>query len=633
MTDLPTSDFAPSNGLFADSTHNVQLGKRPSNLFLMSLETQETRMESIIATKPPLSPVSTHQSQRTSGSSTLPRAPQTNQPIGAVASLAISGGISQEELLRLGQNRPPPVSIRSTRAAAVTTRVSGFRGGPRRGHHTAPPGTVHIGRTTRVTRCDICLSPPSSTFCSFHPSPRSSPLHLTRVGGIATDNNDRKSSLPVLPTDQLVRVGPGNVVSTKGQNYARINCYLQPYKSASVDTISESASPPNAAKNARTSFVSPISSRISMLSDTADNVGSSAHFPASPGGHSTSSADAVSRNANIGSCPIPSNSEEAVHFFGSSFTNATADTPTTGDLETTIPDNLTRHSPVRVDSYQQRLYHQHIARSFRNLRRYRHIYGDSLTSELAFIKAPSSEERENPSASASTIQHRRSSADEALITRGDSEKQALSPPSPPPFSPVRQKISNVEQRRRRRHLFISHRNAHSETQRMRRTEETIPVATVIVALENDGNAKPSKFLWLHRRCFVYNGYIFLISLTESVASTIASKITPSTSPPSLCEGSWCHALANCELTWSDVGDTDLHSITNCGLLQSSQLYPLSCTFRVQNHAEEDNLNEYTYRIYFLQQDQRLERVIAELKRDGGLTFNTGRRQLLTPPEG
>lgn len=38
----------------------------------------------------------------------------------------------------------------------------------------------------------------------------------------------------------------------------------------------------------------------------------------------------------------------------------------------------------RGDSYQQRLYHQHIARSFRNLRRYRHIYGDSVRSIIYF---------------------------------------------------------------------------------------------------------------------------------------------------------------------------------------------------------------------------------------------------------
>ncbi|VUZ53867.1 unnamed protein product [Hymenolepis diminuta] len=140
----------------------------------------------------------------------------------------------------------------------------------------------------------------------------------------------------------------------------------------------------------------------------------------------------------------------------------------------------------RGESYQQRLYHQHIARSFRNLRRYRHIYGDSLTSVLTSPKAPSSVDQENPTASAPTIQHRRSSADEALIIRGDSDKRARSPPSPPPSSSTKQNISNVEQRRRRRHLFISHRTVHSETQKW--IDETIPVATVIVTLENDENA-------------------------------------------------------------------------------------------------------------------------------------------------
>lgn len=105
---------------------------------------------------------------------------------------------------------------------------------------------------------------------------------------------------------------------------------------------------------------------------------------------------------------------------------------------------------------------------------------------LTSPKAPSSVDHENPTASAPTIQHRRSSADEALITRGDSDKRALSPPSPPPSSSTKENISNVEQRRRRRHLFISHRTVHSETQKW--IDETIPVATVIVTLENDENA-------------------------------------------------------------------------------------------------------------------------------------------------
>ncbi|VUZ53865.1 unnamed protein product, partial [Hymenolepis diminuta] len=125
-------------------------------------------------------------------------------------------------------------------------------------------------------------------------------------------------------TDQLVRVGPGNVVSTRGQSYARINWYPQPYKSTSVDTTSGSVSPPNALKNTPNSggginIESAISSRVSVLSDTTDNVESGVPFPVSPGGHSTSSADALPRNPNMGSSPIPSTSEEAVHFFGSSF--------------------------------------------------------------------------------------------------------------------------------------------------------------------------------------------------------------------------------------------------------------------------------------------------------------------------
>ncbi|KAM3176805.1 hypothetical protein ACTXT7_005768 [Hymenolepis weldensis] len=104
---------------------------------------------------------------------------------------------------------------------------------------------------------------------------------------------------------------------------------------------------------------------------------------------------------------------------------------------------------------------------------------------------------------------------------------------------------------------------------------------------------------------------------------LGDETKPSTSPPTLCEGSWCQPLVNCELNWLDVADTDLHSIANCGLLQSSQLHPLCCTFRVQYHAEKDGksasldnaLSEYTCRMYFLQQDQRIEGVIAELKAD------------------
>ncbi|KAL5966711.1 hypothetical protein TSMEX_005557, partial [Taenia solium] len=135
-------------------------------------------------------------------------------------------------------------------------------------------------------------------------------------------------------------------------------------------------------------------------------------------------------------------------------------------------------------TYQQRLYHQHIARSVRNLRRYRHIYGDSFTSVLASTKAPSSEERENSTSSIPSMQHRRSSADEALIARVVSGKEEpISPPSPPPSST--RLMLNLEQRCRRRHLFISHRSVQSESQRQ--VDEAIAVATVIVALESDEN--------------------------------------------------------------------------------------------------------------------------------------------------
>lgn len=252
-------------------------------------DAEEIRRDAALVSKPPLSPVFIHlphPSHRSPGSSTLPRLPQGSVSIGAVASLALSGGMSQEELLKLGQNRPPPVSIRSTRAAAVVARGGGLRSGPRRGHHTAPPGTVQIGRMTRVTRCDICLSPPSSALCSFNASPRSSPLHLTRVGGIVVNNNDRKSSLPLLSSHQLVRVGPGNVLSTRGQSYARINWYPQPYKPASGETPPDSTSPP---PQPPTQIGSAISSRNSVLSDSLDNPEGGQPAPVSPSGNSASS--------------------------------------------------------------------------------------------------------------------------------------------------------------------------------------------------------------------------------------------------------------------------------------------------------------------------------------------------------
>lgn len=107
-----------------------------------------------------------------------------------------------------------------------------------------------------------------------------------------------------------------------------------------------------------------------------------------------------------------------------------------------------------------------------------------LTSVLASTKAPSSEERENSTSSIPSMQHRRSSADEALISRVvDGKEEPASPPSPPPSSA--KLMSNFEQRRRRRHLFISHRAVHSEAQRQ--VEEAIAVATVIVTLESDEN--------------------------------------------------------------------------------------------------------------------------------------------------
>lgn len=242
-----------------------------------------------MASKPPLSPIATHRPQlprRTSGSNTLPRAPRNLSQLGAVASLAVDGGLSEEELIRLGQNRhacPPPSY--TPRASAIAARGGVVRTTPRRGHHTAPPGTVQIGRVIRVTRCDICLSPPNSGLCSFNSSRRSSPLHLTRVGGIAPEA-DRKASLPSLPADQLervVRIGPGNSVSVGGHSYARINWHPQPYKSTSTDT-----SPPPFKEGGDVHADNAISSRISMISDI-DNAESVRTMPVSPSAHSASS--------------------------------------------------------------------------------------------------------------------------------------------------------------------------------------------------------------------------------------------------------------------------------------------------------------------------------------------------------
>ena len=103
----------------------------------------------------------------------------------------------------------------------------------------------------------------------------------------------------------------------------------------------------------------------------------------------------------------------------------------------------------------------------------------------------------------------------------------------------------------------------------------------------------------------------LRSLRRPLSHALYPLFQPSKYPPSLCEGSWSHALSKCQLTWTDVADTDMRSIANCGLLQSSQLYPLCCTLRV--HDTTAAVPDYTCRMYFLQQDQQLEALIAQLK--------------------
>lgn len=62
-----------------------------------------------------------------------------------------------------------------------------------------------------------------------------------------------------------------------------------------------------------------------------------------------STVEALTRNLNLGSCPIPSTSEEAVHFFGSSYTATTADstTVTTTTATMTAFDAVMRRSPPK----------------------------------------------------------------------------------------------------------------------------------------------------------------------------------------------------------------------------------------------------------------------------------------------
>lgn len=247
------------------SNDNVSENTRP----ISAVNRDVTESQSVISSKPPLSPIATHRpplSHFASGACTLPHSPRNTTSFGAVASLAIGSGLSEEELIKLGQNRHPcPPQYRTTpRSSAVAVRGGLLsRTTPRRVHHTAPPGTVYIGR---IARCDRLLSPSGSGQCSYNSSLRSSPLHLTRVGGIATEG-DRKSSLPSIPADEMekvVRIGPGNSVSVGGHCYARINWNPQPYKSSSTE-----ASPPAPLYRTEKYLDNVhISSRTSMLSDT-----------------------------------------------------------------------------------------------------------------------------------------------------------------------------------------------------------------------------------------------------------------------------------------------------------------------------------------------------------------------------
>uniref|UniRef100_A0A5K3FL26 Rho-GAP domain-containing protein n=1 Tax=Mesocestoides corti TaxID=53468 RepID=A0A5K3FL26_MESCO len=598
MAEPPSTDPAFSNCVNRETAHQESIGGE---------EADRGQKNAVLTSKPPLSPVASHQpqlSRRISGSNTLPRAPQPNRnavQIGAVASLAISGGLSGEDLLRLGQNRPPPVSVRSTRGANVSAKNGTLRIALRRGHHTAPPGTVQIGRVTRVARCDICLSPPNSGLCSFNSSPRGSPLHLTRVGGIATDT-DRKSSLPLLPTDQLVRVGPGNVFSTKGQSYSRINWFPQPYKSTST----EASSPPPEIPTSRVSVDSTTSSKLPLLSDT-DYLPAA---PISPGGHSTSS-DAQIGDQTHASCPTPATSEEGFHFFGSSYpTPSSVFAKPQTRVVTVDVGRLSPSADARLEAvHQQRLYQQHFARSVRNLRRYRHIYGDSLTSIPTPSKAsspPTEDDRNVAVRLTLPVQHRRCSADEALISVGSNGTEAAGSTREASFLPsdTSPKMTSAEQhQRRRRRLFVAHRADHNTTSQEQMVD-------VVVAETTHPDHTQSKLSWLRRGCFVHKGYIFLTPVAENAVTKCGTKVKPSLEPPSSCEGTWCYPLRRCELRWSQIGDTERQSVADCGLLLTNHLHPLCCSLRV---SQDDRISlDYTCRLYFPQQDKPLDNLLVDL---------------------
>ncbi|KAL7064395.1 hypothetical protein AAHC03_05340 [Spirometra sp. Aus1] len=88
-------------------------------------------------------------------------------------------------------------------------------------------------------------------------------------------------------------------------------------------------------------------------------------------------------------------------------------------------------------------------------------------------------------------------------------------------------------------------------------------------------------------------------------------VQPSTCPPSLCKSVWCYPLSECAFSWSPLSSVVQESVAQSGLLGSSQLHPLGCSFSVP--ATDCLSCGYTCKIFFLQREN-LNDIIQGLQR-------------------
>uniref|UniRef100_A0A0X3QCF8 Rho-GAP domain-containing protein n=1 Tax=Schistocephalus solidus TaxID=70667 RepID=A0A0X3QCF8_SCHSO len=685
--------------------------------------------QAFLRAKPPLSPVAVHRSHsrktvsRPINASTFPRTPCSNSlptsRLGAVASLAVEGGLSEADLQKLGVGQDlrfycatAPAGFSSSdenidkvrnclekrcyqwHAGTRFSRLPADRTFHRipHHHHTAPPGTVLIHpnfpavsesgasgvrsppttsqeanpvyrisqryqrlyRRNRINRCDICLSSPTSKntspgggvgsgavgMCSFNSSRRASPLHLTRVGGIMTNvsstgpqgtpevETSRKGSQAIdvsciaSPTG-VVRLGPGNTVvhspfegtgfvsstttatpttstttttTTTAPNYVRINWCAQPYTSISsnicglavgtefgVSDVTNRTGQFSTPRNIPAAEMDPVL-RLSMLSD-GNLETQPLTVPVSPSAQSTSSVPLTLGEKN--SCTARKQGQD-FHFFGASYTTARSVERPAGQsvLDNVDPSSNIESSGESKRRLQARIYQQHVARSVRHLRRYRHIYGDSLNS----VPGATSTNLSHPSEE--SAEGRRCSADAALAIRNaqTGSSTVLIPPDSA-SSPQQLEGTNTSA-------------GDSQIPGI----GSIPVATVIVCLQNSSK---KKLTWLHRRCFVHNGFLLLTSLTEDIPRVLETTLKPSTSPPSLCKSVWCYPLSECVFSWSPLSSVVQESIAQSGLLGSSQLHPQGCSFSVP--ATDCLSCGYTCKLFFLQREN-LDNIIQGLQR-------------------